>query len=62
MAKTVMVYEDPITQQKPEGLVELERKIWDGAPGELEYWRVRFLDGGEVTLRFIKAESERVRR
>lgn len=58
MEKFVTIFEDPITEQKPEGTAELLEKILTEIDG-LEYWRVRFLDDGEETLRFIKAEAAR---
>ena len=43
----VMIYEDPITQQKPEGKACLLHKIAD-FPDGLEHWKVCFQgeDGG----------------
>ena len=48
----VMVYRDPITEQMPEGKAELLKFI--NSDGEVEYWKVRFLDAGESVYRFIK--------
>jgi len=44
---TVMIYEDPITQQKPEGIATLIKKIDDLGDG-LERWNVRFV--GEIDV------------
>lgn len=41
--KQVMVYEDPITKQKPEGMATLLKKLEGGFDG-LERWRVRFVN------------------
>jgi len=48
----VMVYEDPITEQKPEGKAKLLAFVNNF--GELENWEVKFLDDGTVTTRAIK--------
>ena len=51
----VMVYEDPITQQKPEGKACLLHKIDDMGDG-LERWKVCFEgEDGAVYERTIKA-------
>lgn len=52
----VEIYEDPITQKKPEGqaiLVRMKRYM----PDHLEYWQVRFPsdDPGVTVCRIIKA-------
>ncbi len=52
---TVEIYEDPISEKKPEGkakLISLDIKdVGDG----LEYWSVQFLEDYEdITQRFIK--------
>jgi len=52
----VMVYEDPITQEKPEGEAELVQCLV--GYGILEYWEVKFLATGEVTTRNIKVKSD----
>lgn len=36
----VMIYEDPISEKKPEGKAKLLELLMDG---ELQYWRVLFL-------------------
>lgn len=50
----VMVYEDPITEQKPESKVKLLKLIT--SDGYLEHWEVKFLDDGMVTQRNIKVK------
>jgi hypothetical protein len=53
----VMIYEDPITEQKPEGKAELLKKV--GGDEEVEQWIVRFLDDDLKTcqtLRLIKVK------
>ena len=53
----VTIYEDPITETKPEGKARLIQKTDLINPG-LEYWAVMFLDSKDGPLyRFIKAES-----
>jgi len=56
----VMIYEDPVTEQKPEGPSELLKLISsDGQLDEnsrLEIWKVKFLDDGIVTERSIKTK------
>ena len=51
----VMIYEDPITRQKPEGtatlLEEYKPDIGDG----LSIWVVRFEDDGYTTTRTISS-------
>ena len=50
----VMIYQDPITEQKPEGKACLLHKIED-LPDGLERWKVCFEgDNGEVYERTIK--------
>ena len=55
-----MIYEDPVTEQKPEGPSELLKLISsDGQLDEnsrLEIWKVKFLDDGIVTERSIKTK------
>ena len=41
----VMIYQDPITQLKPEGKARLVCKIMDWEDG-IERWRVHFLEDG----------------
>jgi len=48
----VMIYWDPITEQKPEGKAKL-LKLLDSAGG-VQYWKVKFLADGMVTERTIK--------
>jgi len=51
----VMIYEDPITEQKPEGKAKLLKLIL-GSTYELETWQVKFLNDGVVTARHIKVK------
>jgi hypothetical protein len=56
----VMIYEDPITQQKPEGKALLLHKIQD-LPDGLERWKVCFAgEDGAVYERTIKADQETI--
>ena len=54
---TVMIYQDPLTELKPEGKATLLHKIEDLDNG-LELWKVCFADdeiyAGEVYERLIK--------
>lgn len=54
----VMIYEDPITETKPEGKATLLRKMGEcTTEGGLESWRVCFAgDDGGVYERLIKAK------
>jgi len=52
----VMVYEDPVTEQKPEGKAELLKLIIPGT--DQEYWKVRFIDDGTIVWRWIKPREE----
>ena len=67
----VMIYEDPITQLKPEGRGRLIKKLGDQPKGIAillkgfkdqadvhEYWLVRFMDGIECR-RWIKIKEEK---
>ena len=60
--KEIIVFEDPITEKKPEGKAILIRKIGligSGLEGwDLHSWRVRFLDDGMVTERTIRSDWE----
>lgn len=38
----VMIFEDPITERREEGPAVLVKHLFDS--GNLEYWRVRFLE------------------
>ena len=57
----VMIYEDPVTQKRPEGRGRLVKKL-EGinglfkSRGNQEYWLVRFMDGMEC-WRWIKVEE-----
>lgn len=48
----VIIYQDPITELKPEGRVKLVEFI--KANNGLELWRVRFLSDNFTANRFIK--------
>ena len=56
----VMIYQDPVTEQKLEGKAELLKFI--GSNGQLdensilETWQVKFLDDDMVTTRSIKTK------
>jgi len=47
----VQIYDDPFTQQKPEGVAKLLYK--DSEDYNSEYWRVRFVPDNFVTYRTI---------
>jgi hypothetical protein len=50
--QVVTIYEDPITQQRPEGkatLIKFHFAQWDQ-----EYWTVRFQEDGALTSRWVK--------
>lgn len=47
-----MIYQDPITEQKPEGLAKLSTYL--KTDGCLEQWNVRFAHEREVYPRWIK--------
>ena len=53
----VMIYEDPVTELKPEGKAELLKLISDDGlltqKSSLQTWKVRFLDDEMVTTRNI---------
>lgn len=49
----VTIYEDPITQQKPEGKAQLIHKELDLGDG-LEYWVVKFPEDDDTVHRTIK--------
>ena len=54
VGQIVTIYEDPITETRPEGeaeLVTLEDTYNDG----LESWLVKFLDEPELRSRLVKA-------
>jgi hypothetical protein len=53
----VMIYQDPITEKKPEGKATLLHKVMDLSDG-LERWKVCFAgDDGEVYERTAKGEK-----
>ena len=49
--KTMMIYEDPLTCEKPEGNALLIKKIKED--GNFQYWRVRFVVDGFSCVRKI---------
>lgn len=51
----VMIYEDPVTQLKPEGEAKLIKKIEEHHG--MEYWVVNFLSDGYDVQRSIKKEK-----
>ena len=57
----VMVYSDPVTEQKPEGKAELLKFISDDGQLDEEWslqtWKVKFLDDEMVTTRTIKVPA-----
>jgi hypothetical protein len=50
VGNTVIIYEDPMTESKPEGKAKLVELLKDGI--DLQYWRVESL--GEQFNRWIK--------
>lgn len=48
----VMIYEDPITQQKEEGRAKLIKQLFDSGDGQ-PYWLVEFLEDNYRCQRFI---------
>ena len=52
----ITIYEDPLTERKPEGEARLLRKIAEN--DEFEDWEVEFLDNGYVTGRVIQKNEE----
>ena len=50
----VMIFEDPITQLKPEGTATLVENYKPDIGDGLSIWTVRFEDDGYVTTRTIK--------
>ena len=53
----VMIYEDPITKQKPEGKARLLELLFDVA-FEQEFWRVIFLKDHFVADRWINKDQK----
>lgn len=49
--KTIMIYEDPLTCEKPEGNALLIKKIKEDR--NFQYWRVRFVVDGFCCVRKI---------
>ena len=53
----VMIYTDPLTEQSLEGKAELLNNLELMAEGDLEFWRVRFLDDGFEASRLVKRKD-----
>ena len=54
----VMIYQDPLTQEKEEGQARLIRCVGDQNDGCCtEYWQVKFLGDGYVVHRMVKREA-----
>lgn len=55
--EVVMIYEDPLTMQKPEGKAKLIKRVRENESAEL--WTVAFLSEDESTeyLRWLKKEE-----
>lgn len=52
----VTIYEDPLTEQKPEGKAKLVQKVNEDELG-LERWLVEFVEDGSQLYRWIKKEE-----
>ena len=52
--RTVTIYEDPLTETKPEGQATLKQRIRTDA--ELEYWLVLFDGDPSVRARWVRAD------
>jgi hypothetical protein len=52
----VMIYHDPLTQTKEEGLAVLLRRANSTIP-ECELWKVKFLGFGDEVFRFILTKN-----
>lgn len=50
----VMIYQDPITQKKPEGKAKLLKLEIRDKSGEMEYWKVLFKNEDETYFRWVK--------
>jgi len=48
---TVMIWQDPVTQETPEGEATLLYHHW--TRGNTQYWQVRFVSDGYKCERFI---------
>ena len=53
----VLVYEDPVSEEKPEGVAILIRKLQDIDPGFMEYWEVVFVGERERYHRAIQGQG-----
>ncbi len=49
IGETITIYQDPYTQEKPEGEARLVRRLDNHGNPEMERWRVAFLTDREVT-------------
>lgn len=52
--QTVMIYEEPLTETKPEGKAKLIKLVSKENIGGTETWEVKFLSDGFKTTRKIK--------
>jgi hypothetical protein len=55
----VMIYEDPITKEKPEGNATLIKKLFstmEGTNWHTEYWQVRFINEEAIFERTIRVD------
>ena len=50
----VMIYDDPITKERPEGKARLMKRLNSSDPN-MQQWQVRFLSDRVITERFIFA-------
>lgn len=54
----VMIYQDPLTREKEEGqAVLLDRLLCDPVCGA-DFWRVRFIEDGLITERFVSRHEQ----
>ena len=52
----VMIFQDPVTCQEPEGEAKLLKLEIDHIP-EQQFWQVKFLSDGFVTLRWVMRKN-----
>jgi len=53
----VIIYEDPVTETKPEGEAKLIKKLaFSSVIPTKEYWTVKFVSDGAVVDRFIRSK------
>ena len=50
----MVIYDDPITKQKPEGKAKLLKKI--KSDFNQEYWKVEFLSDGFISGRWVATD------